>query len=777
MPQENAVLQKVLTTENQWKEMFQPAVPFSASGNNNKIGNGDNSIYTPDIADFLPTFSSLLRPNTTTKTLTNTKEQKYENTLLQSQTKTDQTFPKKLQFDTTSLEKAMRGAIRQGVQDVPFQNITKELDHTEWRTTRQLQAQSQKESTPIVINRPNDKTTQNLSPVHLPVQTDLSVKLQNQSTVSDGNIKVTISEVKNKIEQEIQKQDVRGKILTSFEIEPQKDCFGQIENTIMEFPELDQIEKTVNIAVTGEPEINNSVDISSFDFGIPETKNESVTFLLEGNKEIANQLNIMAEEFGIAPSVMQTIAVELLGKAFPQQTEKPQAVSFGIPSEIEQIIGINLTGQKNIMNSVSVSASDFGVPSSIYKSVAVHLTPYVTMGNASLGSLRKARGGIVGKNGAMGFADGGMVRGGPQLITVAEEGTPEMIIPLGSQRRQRAVQLWEKTGHILGVPGFVNGGIVSPHGQIKETFISHKENDFNRENSAIYAPIITDNISSINAPIKELFANITETFTTHMRHSLFEQDSSIETPNYFSSINEKIKEIFKNISQNIEMYIGKDRIGGNSLIYISSLQDQFSLIYQKTISSLEATQVKNKNVLEKQNQFSTQKESGQYDYPYTNTEKILYFSNTALQNRDNKKTSFFATENEKLFQEKSKVSVFYSIAERILSLEYKKQNENQNTIFFSETKEKPFMSSETISQSKKTFSHIMPMIPQNQTGAPPSITIGNITFQIEMNGENNDLLSSIENQKEKIADCIAQVISQALKEKFENTPLRGGQTA
>ena len=94
---------------------------------------------------------------------------------------------------------------------------------------------------------------------------------------------------------------------------------------------------------------------------------------------------------------MQTIAVELLGKAFPQQTEKPQAVSFGIPSEIEQIIGINLTGQKNIMNSVSVSASDFGVPSSIYKSVAVHLTPYVTMGNASLGSLRKARGGIVGK--------------------------------------------------------------------------------------------------------------------------------------------------------------------------------------------------------------------------------------------------------------------------------------------------------------------------------------------------------------------------------------------
>lgn len=68
------------------------------------------------------------------------------------------------------------------------------------------------------------------------------------------------------------------------------------------------------------------------------------------------------------------------------------------------------------------------------------------MGSASLTSLRRARGGMIGKNGAIGFANGGMVRGGPQLVTVAEEGTPEMIIPLGSQRKQRAVQLWEKQG-------------------------------------------------------------------------------------------------------------------------------------------------------------------------------------------------------------------------------------------------------------------------------------------------------------------------------------------
>lgn len=58
------------------------------------------------------------------------------------------------------------------------------------------------------------------------------------------------------------------------------------------------------------------------------------------------------------------------------------------------------------------------------------------------------------------YAGGGMAKGGAQLIMVAEEGDPEMIIPLGSQRRKRGLQLWEQAGHMMGVPGFANGGIV-----------------------------------------------------------------------------------------------------------------------------------------------------------------------------------------------------------------------------------------------------------------------------------------------------------------------------
>lgn len=48
-----------------------------------------------------------------------------------------------------------------------------------------------------------------------------------------------------------------------------------------------------------------------------------------------------------------------------------------------------------------------------------------------------------------GYSDGGFVHGGGQLIRVAEEGDSEVVIPLSQRRRDRAMQLWEKTGNIL----------------------------------------------------------------------------------------------------------------------------------------------------------------------------------------------------------------------------------------------------------------------------------------------------------------------------------------
>lgn len=79
---------------------------------------------------------------------------------------------------------------------------------------------------------------------------------------------------------------------------------------------------------------------------------------------------------------------------------------------------------------------------------------------------KKARGGIIGGDSSMdayargGRTDGGIIGGSTRWIRVNEE-SPEMIIPLSSQRRERAMKLWAKTGQLLGVPGFARGGITT----------------------------------------------------------------------------------------------------------------------------------------------------------------------------------------------------------------------------------------------------------------------------------------------------------------------------
>lgn len=75
------------------------------------------------------------------------------------------------------------------------------------------------------------------------------------------------------------------------------------------------------------------------------------------------------------------------------------------------------------------------------------------------------RGGIFTSTGPLkGFSQGGYVHGGAQRIVVAEEGDPEVVIPLSPRRRNRARKLWEQTGEIInsgfGKKGYSTGGFV-----------------------------------------------------------------------------------------------------------------------------------------------------------------------------------------------------------------------------------------------------------------------------------------------------------------------------
>ena len=62
-----------------------------------------------------------------------------------------------------------------------------------------------------------------------------------------------------------------------------------------------------------------------------------------------------------------------------------------------------------------------------------------------------------------GGTDGNQAAGGIVskygVYTLAEEGTPEAVIPLGAHRRDRGIELWKRAGNALGIPGFFNGGI------------------------------------------------------------------------------------------------------------------------------------------------------------------------------------------------------------------------------------------------------------------------------------------------------------------------------
>lgn len=201
------------------------------------------------------------------------------------------------------------------------------------------------------------------------------------------------------------------------------------------------VESTVGVNISGEKHIQNTIDILVEDFGVPEDQAATIALLLTGDKEILNKIDI-----------------------------SKLAKEFGIPEEKAEEIVMRLTGEKSVENRISVLAGDFGIKDSISKTITINLKGKIKKVGSAISKFFGGgdkdgdayRGGIFGGSSALeSFARGGLVRGGSKLIEVAEEGTPEMIIPLSSQRRDRALKLWEKAGEMLNVPGFARGGLTN----------------------------------------------------------------------------------------------------------------------------------------------------------------------------------------------------------------------------------------------------------------------------------------------------------------------------
>lgn len=263
--------------------------------------------------------------------------------------------------------------------------------------------------------------------------------VDNISDESLGAIKQQLSEIFNNFEL----VEVDGKIKLNPKVENKGEAKEKVKEEVdKDVP--DKVDKNVDVHISGNKVIQNTIEVWAEEFGIPESQAKLIALLLTGDKKVLNKIDVstLAKEFGIPESQAKTILEKL-------------------------------TGEKSIENRLSIMVSEFGIPDTLSKTIKVNLKAIKGKITNAIGSLPvaprwqsmgydggDARGGIEYPHGfnAPGFAGGGMVRGGAKLIKVAEEGTPEMIIPLGSQRRERALKLWEKAGEMLGVNGFARGG-------------------------------------------------------------------------------------------------------------------------------------------------------------------------------------------------------------------------------------------------------------------------------------------------------------------------------
>lgn len=246
-------------------------------------------------------------------------------------------------------------------------------------------------------------------------------------------------------------------------------AIAQMLASVADQLELVEVDAVVGLNITGEKNIQNTIDILVEDFDVPEEQAATVALLLTGDKEILEKIDTtaLATELGVPESVVETIITKLKGSKSIEERVNVLGTDLVDATEVWQTITVNLKAK--VGKIVDKVKGYFGGGDEDGQGFRGGI-----FGGTSSALESFARGGIVG------YSNGGMVRGGSQLIRVAEEGSPEMIIPLSAQRRDRGIELWEKAGEMLKVPGFAYGGTTGGSVSQNEGFhVPHYESDGN----------------------------------------------------------------------------------------------------------------------------------------------------------------------------------------------------------------------------------------------------------------------------------------------------------
>lgn len=230
-------------------------------------------------------------------------------------------------------------------------------------------------------------------------------------------------------------------------------------------------------------EAMSSVDMSESDAGLQEGLQNSLTAALEGidlsesaqmiNTSIVTALSSTEgiDMSGFTASMQSSITSSIEGLDYSGVTT---AVGSGISNAITATMG-TIQGAIDTLYSNVGSAINTAFSAGFSTTTTVTITANYKLANPS--ATISFSGGGTGTATVSGsissHANGGFAYG-PELTWWGEDG-PEVIIPLGSKRRQRGLELWAQAGEMLGVGKHADGGIIGSGGGASKNILDNTE--------------------------------------------------------------------------------------------------------------------------------------------------------------------------------------------------------------------------------------------------------------------------------------------------------------
>lgn len=219
-------------------------------------------------------------------------------------------------------------------------------------------------------------------------------------------------------------------------------------------------------------EAMSSVDMSESDAGLQEGLQNSLTAALEGidlsesaqmiNTSIVTALSSTEgiDMSGFTASMQSSITSSIEGLDYSGvTTDVGSGISNAITATMGTIQGAIDTLYSNVGSAINTAFSaGFSTTTTVTITANYKLAnPSATISFSGGGTGTATVSGSISSHANGGFAYG------PELTWWGEDG-PEVIIPLGSKRRQRGLELWAQAGEMLGVGKHADGGIIGSGG-------------------------------------------------------------------------------------------------------------------------------------------------------------------------------------------------------------------------------------------------------------------------------------------------------------------------